>query len=122
MNDQTAGDLVPLEIAVRCIFSAIYDDAPTLERLTGLAQAVVVLVPVYAGAANGDASPIPERELRDGLVREAGAVMHFRDGRPLLTNLFISAGSVDHAIKLLAGPERQSASSDIASEPRQAAG
>ena len=122
MNDRTAGDLVPLEIAVRCIFSAIYDDAPKHERLTGLAQAVVALVPVYAGASNGEVSPVGESELRDGLVRDAGAVMHFRDRRPALTSLFVSSASIDQAIKLLAGPERPIPSPDIASGARQAAG
>jgi len=50
MPESNPSDLVPLEIAVRCIFSAIYDDAPTHERLTGLAQALVALVPVYQSA------------------------------------------------------------------------
>ena len=104
-NDSTNNELIELEIAVRCIFSAIYDDAPTQERLTGLAQAVVALVPVYRSAPGCEIAAVSETELRDGLVRDAGAVMQFRDGRPALGHLFISSMSLEHAISLLAEPQ-----------------
>ncbi len=107
MNDQTSLDLVPLEIAVRCVFSAIYDDVPTPERLSGLAQAMVVLVPVYKQTSDGEVSTVTDAELRDGLVRDAGTIVQFHDGRPALTNLFIAATSVDHAIRMLAAPDIQ---------------
>jgi hypothetical protein len=104
MNDRNSADLVPLEIAVRCVFSAIYDDVPTPERLSGLAQAMVVLVPVYTQAPHGEVSTVTDADLRDGLVRDAGTIVQFPDGRPALTNLFIAATSVDHAIRMLAAP------------------
>ena len=104
MQESTTRDLISLEIAVRCIFSAIYDDAPNPERLTGLAQALVALVPVYRAAPGGRASVLTESELRDGLIRDAGAVMQFRDGRPNLVELFISSTSLERAIAMLAEP------------------
>ena len=89
---------------MRCIFSAIYDDAPSHERLTGLAQAVVALVPVYRALPQGNFSPLTENQLRHGLTRDVGTVIEFSDGSPALTNLFISSRSLEQAIAMLAEP------------------
>ena len=104
MQKSTIADLISLEIAVRCIFSAVYDDAPTHERLTGLAQAVVALVPIYRSLPQGGFSSLTENQLRDAVARDAGAVIEFRDGRPALADLFISATSLERAIAMLAEP------------------
>lgn len=104
MRESPTGGLISLEIAVRCIFSAIYDDAPSHERLTGLAQAVVALVPIYRSLPQGNFSPLTENQLRDGLTRDVGTVIEFRDGRPALTDLFISSTSLERAIAMLAEP------------------
>jgi hypothetical protein len=105
MKGSPTNDLIPLEIAVRCLFSAIYDDAPTHERLTGLAQALVALVPVYMRAPEGGVSAVTESQLRDGLVRDAGTAIQFRDGRPAIEDLFVSSMSLENATSMLAEPQ-----------------
>lgn len=105
MKDANDTELVPLEIAVQCVYSAAYDDAPTNERLTGLAQALVALMPVYARVSNAEASLVPASRLRDGLVRDCGNEMRFSDGSPALTNLFVPSNAIQHAITMLAEPD-----------------
>jgi hypothetical protein len=122
MDRPNPGDLIPLEIAVQCIFSAAYDLEPTNERLTGLAQAVVALVPVYVRAPTGEVSLVDESALRDGLVKEGGALIRFSDGRPDLHDLFAPADSVEHARKILAGPEVEPGLSGAAPGHWQSAG
>lgn len=101
MDSATSDSLVPLEVAVRCIYSAAYEDSPTPERLTGLAQAVVALGPVYLRGCQGDVAPVAENDLREALVRDCGEALHFIDGRAPLRGLFISTEAIDRAIALL---------------------
>ena len=101
MDSRIPGNLVPLEVAVRCIYSAAYSDSPTTERLTGLAQAVIALGPVYLRGCQGDVASVAENDLRDALVRDCGEALHFMDGRAPLRGLFISREAMDRAIVLL---------------------
>jgi hypothetical protein len=104
MDSGLPDDLVLLEVAVHCIYSAAYDDLPTTERLTGLAQAVIALCPVYTRGCQGDVAPVAENDLRDALVRDCGAALHFTDGRAPLHGLFITKEAIDRAIELLGHP------------------
>lgn len=103
--------LVPLHLAVRVVYAALHRGEehvpPAHERLDGLGQAIIALVPVYsAPLGEAHAGRVQQSALRDGMVRQGGREIRYADGRPTLGELFISRTSIEHVIEFLRpGPE-----------------
>jgi hypothetical protein len=103
---RSAATLVPLHIAVRRVYAAVYrrssKDAASHERLGDLAQAMVTIIPLYT-IARGDIEPrrFAESELHGGTIRLGGKELHFTDGRPPITSLLMTPSGIEHVIKVL---------------------
>jgi hypothetical protein len=98
--------LVPLHLAVRFVYTALHRAeqhvAPTHERLDGLGQAIIALVPVYsAPPGEARARRVQQSALREGMVRQGGREIRYADGRPPLGELLISRTSIEHVIEFL---------------------
>jgi hypothetical protein len=102
---QSTGSLVPLHMAARMVYAAVYQarkNAASHERLGGLAQAIVALIPIYTIAC-GETEPrrIPEAQLAGGVIKLGGKEVQFTDGRPAITGVLVTRTGIDHVIKLL---------------------
>ena len=99
--------LVPLHVAVRVVYLAVYrrehdEEGANDERLTGLAQAIAALVPLYTTSRNEEGvRRLTDEEVSEGRVRRAGRELQFSDSRPPLGELRISRTGMDHVIGLL---------------------
>jgi CRISPR-associated Cas5-like protein len=116
---------VPLHTAARIVYTAVYYrrtyDVPTPERLAGMAHVIIGIVPVYT-IPKDHAQPrhLATGELSGGIVRLGGIELHFVDGRPSITALFVSRKGIDHAIKLLQPPQERMPLTELsARQPRQ---
>jgi hypothetical protein len=109
---QSTGSLVPLHMAARIVYAAVYQphkSAASHERLGGLAQAIVALIPIYT-IPRGETQPrrIPEPQLTGGVIRLGGKEVRFTDGRPAITGVLVTRTGIDHVIKLLsAAPDEE---------------
>jgi hypothetical protein len=109
---QSAASLVPLHIAVRMVYAAVYhqrsNEAANHERLGGLAQVMIGIIPVYTVPA-GETEPlrIPESQLAGGQLRLGGKEMQFTGGQAAIRSVLVSRTGIDHVIKLLrAAPDQ----------------
>jgi hypothetical protein len=106
---QPPANLVLLHIAVRMVYAAVYHrrdklEAVTHERLSGIAQCMAALVPLYiAGTTHTMARRLSQEDLAGAIVRRGGTEIHFTDGRPALLTVCVSRTGIGHVIALLEG-------------------
>jgi hypothetical protein len=106
---QPPANLVLLHIAVRMVYAAVYHrsdkpEAVTHERLSGIAQCMAALVPLYSGVSTHTvARRLSQEDLAGAMVRRGGKEIHFLDGRPALLTVSVSRTGIDHVIGLLEG-------------------
>ena len=94
-------ELIPLEVAARDAQRRAYPEAnyvgDTHERLNGLAHAMAALVPLFT--LSPQRRMLTADEVARGHFRGGASSLHFIDGRAPITELAVSAESVDRFVE-----------------------
>jgi hypothetical protein len=109
MDEKTAHDLIPLELAVRTIYARVYEAQHRKaglicgpEQLDGIAHEMAALVPVFAYGKNpASIRKLSEQELQKGMFKEGGRRMIFLDGRAPIQSLAVSADALESVAREL---------------------
>lgn len=106
MDNKTAHDLMPLELAVRAIYRRVYEEkhrkaglACSPEHLNGIAYALAALQPLFIGEES--VRPIGKDEVLKGLFRDGGRRMIFLDGRDPIERIAVSAAKLEDVVRAL---------------------
>lgn len=109
MDEKTANDLVPFELAVRTVYARVFEAQHReaglvcgMEQLNGIAHAMAGLVPVFAYEKDpASVRRLSEEELEKGLFTEGGRIMMFLDGRASIRTFAVSAEALDIVVRQL---------------------
>ena len=107
MNDSLRSKLVPMDVAVKLVWSSVYEATTSAERkediLNSLATTFSVASPVYEFHTGASIPPraLKKNELEGGIFRNGGKELHFIDGRQPRRNLAVTADEVSATIEAL---------------------
>ena len=101
-----AHELVPLGIATRSISATVYRNNGGTDRLIAIAHTLAALAPLYTHNADGsEVRRLTDEELLSGVFRRGGAELHFKDGRPAVTNIAATDDAIQEVARILASAE-----------------
>ena len=108
-RNSRAHHLVPLELAVRTVFTRVYSErllvsvpVRSTAHLDGLAYTMTELTPIYVYRADGgDTRALSKAELEGGHFWDGAKELYFVDGRPALKNLAVKVSAIGAVVKAL---------------------